>query len=348
MYKIAATYIGTVVGAGFASGQEILQFFAVFGNRGIIGLILVTVLFMIFGFIIMELGYRLKSESHLKIIKYSGGKYIGTLMDYIITFFLFGALTAMLAGSGAMLAQQFGISGVWGNLIMAVATAATVLTGIGGVVNSISFIVPVLLASALGVSIGSVFIKPPSVEGMQIAAAAGGLMRNWLWAAILYTSYNIILAIAVLGPLGSGAASRKAIRGGAVIGGLGLGISAAAIYFALMGNLKALDSIEIPMAFIAGQISRTAQIAYALVLMLEIYTTAVGSLYGFAARIAGADGRHAALCVLGTTLLAFAASRLGFSNLIRYVYPVAGYAGLTILVSLLHVKLKGRFAVLGR
>ncbi|EGD49885.1 hypothetical protein TheetDRAFT_3307 [Thermoanaerobacter ethanolicus JW 200] len=25
-FKVAATYIGTVVGAGFASGQEILQF----------------------------------------------------------------------------------------------------------------------------------------------------------------------------------------------------------------------------------------------------------------------------------------------------------------------------------
>jgi len=33
-FKVAATYIGTVVGAGFASGQEMLQFFAVFGLKG--------------------------------------------------------------------------------------------------------------------------------------------------------------------------------------------------------------------------------------------------------------------------------------------------------------------------
>ena len=38
-FKVAATYIGTVIGAGFASGQEILQFFSVFGNMGILGLI---------------------------------------------------------------------------------------------------------------------------------------------------------------------------------------------------------------------------------------------------------------------------------------------------------------------
>jgi len=34
-FKIAATYIGTIVGAGFATGQETLQFFAPFGITGI-------------------------------------------------------------------------------------------------------------------------------------------------------------------------------------------------------------------------------------------------------------------------------------------------------------------------
>ncbi|MDO3677624.1 hypothetical protein [Paenibacillus ehimensis] len=30
--QIAATYTGTVVGAGFASGQSIMQFFTVYGH----------------------------------------------------------------------------------------------------------------------------------------------------------------------------------------------------------------------------------------------------------------------------------------------------------------------------
>ena len=36
----------------------------------------------------------------------------------------------------------------------------------------------------------------------MVSAEASGLIRNWVWAAILYTSYNIVLAISVLGPLG--------------------------------------------------------------------------------------------------------------------------------------------------
>jgi uncharacterized membrane protein YkvI len=46
--KVAFAYIGTVVGAGFASGQEILQFFSYFGYWGLVGLLLAAGLFVYF------------------------------------------------------------------------------------------------------------------------------------------------------------------------------------------------------------------------------------------------------------------------------------------------------------
>lgn len=45
IFKIAATYIGTIVGAGFASGQEVLQYFVSYGIVGVIGIIISTFLF---------------------------------------------------------------------------------------------------------------------------------------------------------------------------------------------------------------------------------------------------------------------------------------------------------------
>jgi uncharacterized membrane protein YkvI len=35
--QVAAAYVGTAIGAGFASGQEIMQFFVRFGHKGIWG-----------------------------------------------------------------------------------------------------------------------------------------------------------------------------------------------------------------------------------------------------------------------------------------------------------------------
>ena len=98
--KVAATYIGTIVGAGFATGQEVLQFFTKFGVMGLVGIILATIMFILFGYIIIDLGNKLKAQSHLEIIKYSGGKVLGTIIDIIITFFLFGGLTAVTVLTG--------------------------------------------------------------------------------------------------------------------------------------------------------------------------------------------------------------------------------------------------------
>ena len=154
--KVAATYIGTVVGAGFATGQEILQFFTKFGIMGLAGILVSTIMFILFGYIIMDLGKKLGAHSHLEIIKYSDNGMTGKIVDSIITFFLFGSFTSMIAGTGALFIQQFGLTSLMGNILMAVITAVTVLTGINGVINSISFVVPFLLAAVIGTSLFSI------------------------------------------------------------------------------------------------------------------------------------------------------------------------------------------------
>ena len=83
---MAATYIGTVVGAGFASGQETLQFLP-YSKKRLVGLFIVTILFIVFGYIIMDLGRELNSKSHLEIIKHTSGRFLGTLLDFLIIFF---------------------------------------------------------------------------------------------------------------------------------------------------------------------------------------------------------------------------------------------------------------------
>ena len=105
-FKVAAVYIGTIVGAGFATGQEVLQFFNRFGIWGLGGLAVATILFIVFGYIIMDLGRVLNARSHLEVIRYSGGNILGTFIDIVITIFLFGSLTAMIAGTGALFEQQ--------------------------------------------------------------------------------------------------------------------------------------------------------------------------------------------------------------------------------------------------
>ena len=339
--KVAATYIGTVVGAGFATGQEVLQFFNRFGARGLVGIFFAVILFIVFGYIIMDLGKRLHSSSHEEIIRYSGGPFLGSVIDIIITFFLFGSFTAMIAGTGAMFTQQFNLPSSVGNILMAFMTASTVMTGITGVINSISIVVPFLLLSVVGVSILSFFYSPPDIS-LVANIGENFLINNWLMAAILYVSYNIIISIAILGPLGSQAKDSKSIKDGAILGGLGLGLGALMIYLALSTNLKEYSTFEVPMISLAGRISTTAQMAYAVVLIAEIYTTAVGALYGFVSRITSIEKnsfKGKSLIVI-TTISGILASQFGFSNIVKYLYPAVGYGGIIILICLLYNKIK--------
>ncbi len=340
--KVAATYIGTVVGAGFATGQEILQFFTRFGALGIFGLASATIMFIIFGYIIMSLGRKLNAQSHLEIVRHVGGGKFGTIMDFIITFFLFGSFSAMIAGTGALFAQQFNMPALWGNILMSTLTAATVLTGINGVINSISFVVPFLLAAVIGTSIFSILESPPNLTASVSSFANNNLISNWALSSVLYVSYNIILSVAVLGSLGHEAIDEKAVKKGAVLGGLGLGIGAAMIYLSLIGNIAESSSLEVPMVYISGKMGSIAQTCYAIVLIAEIYTTAVGSLYGFVSRITDIKEFSSGniIIILIITIAALLASQFGFSNLVKFLYPLVGYVGIMLLLCLIAIKFR--------
>lgn len=47
--RIAGAYVAYVIGSGFATGQEIVQFFTVYGIKGIAGMLVCTVLFAAMG-----------------------------------------------------------------------------------------------------------------------------------------------------------------------------------------------------------------------------------------------------------------------------------------------------------
>ena len=86
----------------------------------------------------------------------------------------------------------------------------------------------------------------------------------------------------------------------------------------------------------------TSNIFYCLI--AEIYTTAVSSLYGFTARVIDIQkkpvkGRY---IVAGATIVALISSGFGFSNLVKYLYPLVGYCGIIILSAIVFNIIRGK------
>lgn len=197
--QIGGAFVGLIVGAGFASGQEIMQFFTSFGLIGIVGALLATFAFSFLGMTLAQLGSQLQTTSHKGVIYYMGGRYIGLALDFLITFFLFGVAVVMFAGSGATFQQMFGIPTAIGSIIMVVLTIATLLLNVKNIINVIAILTPYLMAVIFIILIYSLFTMDLSLsEANQIAKEQASASSNWFVSALLYVSYNLAAGAAML------------------------------------------------------------------------------------------------------------------------------------------------------
>ncbi len=156
----------------------------------------------------------------------------------------------MAAGAGALFSEQLGLSKYLGSGLLIATTLGTVLFGLNGVISAISFVVPVLLASVLTIS-GYVIVNMGIGAGASQAAINAGnpAVPFWPLAAVVYISYNLVVAVAVLGPMGKETGDLKIVKKGALWGGLGLGIGAIAILLAMLATLPQGAKYELPMIF---------------------------------------------------------------------------------------------------
>ena len=339
---MAATYIGTVVGAGFASGQEVLQYFGLFGSRGIAGVAVALIGFFLFGFACMEMGRETGASSYKPVLRKATGKTLSHFMDLVTVFFLFGALSAMISGAGSIIRQEFGLPWIIGAVVMAFVTFITVLTGLKGITYAISSIVPFLLAGVFVIAIGALCTK-----GVRIALPPPGYLppvSHWLVSALNYVSYNIFMAAPVLAALGGSLSSTKESVQVAGYGALGLGIGLGLIYITLVSSLPGIANYEIPLARLAWEMGRVGQVFFIGIFFAEVYTTAVANLYGFSARLSAPATKKFTYTALVISVAALCAASTGFSNLVRTIYPLCGWAG-TLFMGGLFIYLVKTFLV---
>lgn len=334
MIKVMATYMGAVIGAGFASGQEIMQFFIVFGQPGLWGVLLATILFSYLGALILFLSIRYRYTNYRELLCYLLGPSAAVFMDILSLFMLAGGLGIMLAGSGAVFSEQLGLPAWLGSVATALVTGMVIMGSLQRVMIANVILVPLKIIVILAVALAALmFYGLPS--GQPAAGPVGPTVAgNWVWSAILYVSYNMIVPVAVLTSLGRSVTTGVGVWGG-MLGGLGMGLAAGLITLVGLAFYPMIMMYEIPLLYIAGHLNEGLRIVLSVLIWLAILTTAIANAHGFASRLDPAQGRYYKLAGLGITGLALTLSGMDFSLLVRTLYPMFGYAGLILLVALL-------------
>src|SRR5690606_35979959 len=168
--KIAGAFVGVIVGAGFASGQEILQFFASFGTIGLLGCVVSGVMFALLSMAFSSMGQRPAAPSHKEVIHAMLGRHLGLVFDVLVTFFLFAITVVMLAGAGSLLQQWLGLPAVWGSVLATVLTILIVCLDVRRVIALIGAVTPFLVFMTIVVAIYVLMTPHAGHDALAVAA----------------------------------------------------------------------------------------------------------------------------------------------------------------------------------
>lgn len=341
--KISSLYIGTVIGAGFASGQEILQFFVSYGYRGVIGALVSTLFFIAVATGVLVKVYKNKLNNYQELITPVLGKRLSMLAEFVMLSYLFIGACIMVSGSGALFEEQLGLNYNMGLIIMVFLTFLTVIHSVEGVLKVNGFLIPILLFGIIVIGL-IVFIKndcsfiDSSIQ-MTSRKQLVSLKHNWLISSIMYVNYNVISAIVVLASLKSIINSKKTAIKGGVMGGLGLGVLALFLILPLLILYKDVNSLEIPMLGVARSVIPKGDIPYSILIWIAMFTTAVSNTFGFLTRLCDIINVNFKLMAIVFCTLTIPIAKMGFSNLVDVFYPIFGYLGSGLIIIFIVISL---------
>lgn len=335
LLTVITAYIGSVIGAGFASGQEIMQFFILHGRAGLYGGVLVTLLFSYFGGLIVYLAVKYSTRNYRElIIKFTGKKIFLALFDFLSMVTLFGGLSVMMSGSGAVFREHLGLNELFGTAAIAVITIMVIGGGLKRFLYVNVHLVPVKYLAVVVVAMLALLFH--GHEGAYSFSPRGGegVAGHWAAAGVLYVSYNIIGPFAVLASIGRHVPIKTGVAGGAA-GGFLIGLAVISVSLAGLAFYPEVAVYQVPMVALAGLSGNYARWLYTLVVWLAMLTTAIANAHALASRMAPQGGSRYRFYGISACLLAVLPASFNFSELVRTLYPLFGYAGLFLFAALL-------------
>jgi len=331
VFGVAFMFIGTILGAGYASGREVWQFFGVFGKTGFIGIGIVTVMFMAVGLMSGSVARMLNTNDLGKIIVPGENRFLKSFAGNFMAALLFIMIVTMSAAGGALSYQQFGQSRALGGAVVVILVIITVIGEFERVSGTFRFVLPVLMAIVIFTSAAAI-LKSGGVMNTGGVFKPSPLAANWPLAAAIFLSYNTIGIIPIMSTASTHAKSKTHAYYGAALGGLSLGIIAVLQLYTMLTDMSLSAGFDMPMLGFAQSLSPAINFIFVFGLFFAIFSSATGNFYGFTARVIKAPYRK--LKIIVSSWIGFALGLVGFTRIVAYLFPVEGFIGFAIIFML--------------
>jgi uncharacterized membrane protein YkvI len=330
-FQIAAVYVGTVVGAGFATGKEIVEFFSRFGFFGFISILMSGYLLVTLGSKLMRMAARINAKSYQEFNSYLFGKWAGRCINIFMLFMLLGVSAVMLAGAGAVFEEQLGLPRNLGVFLTIFFSFLVMLVGTKGIFAVNTFVVPIMISFSLLLMVFSVRIPHFVNQFLFIPHADDG------WKSVIapfsYAALNLGLAQAVLVPIATEVKDDWTIKWGGILGGAALTIILISSHLTLI-MLPDLELYQIPMAVIMKNLAPFLYWIFVLVIYGEIFTSVIGNVFGIDRQIKQYITVPTMVSIFCIFIICYVISLVDYGKLLSYLYPLFGYISLGFFVLL--------------
>lgn len=328
--KICFTIVGTNIGAGFASGREIWEFFGSYGTKSSLYLVISMVLFSVCSMIVLWISWKQRTDHYYSVLTSIMGKRMAGFFDGLILLYLISSALVMFAGSGATF-SQWNMSFFLGSAVLALAVWPILFRDVNGLMSLNYYLMPCLTVILVTVCLIFLFYGEPQ----QVAVHTD---MEWLSAwpsAVTYAALNVIPLMAVLATLGKEVGHPLEIGIAGVGSGVCLGVVAVLFNVSLLRVENIIPQYDIPLFALINAYSTVWLAVISIILWLAIYTTAVSGVYGAVYRISSWTSipRWGIALVIVVALIPL--SQLGFATLVKVLYPLYGILNLFVLSMIL-------------
>lgn len=328
--KIVFVVIGTIIGAGFASGKEIYLFFNIYGVNGILGIIISQAIIGLIIYKVLTICINDKIENYTQLSEHiNSNKKINEILKIIINTFLLISFYVMIAGFSAYFSQELKIPNIIGT-IMIIMLCYTIFRGnIEGIIKVNTILIPILIGFIIILSIANleefININEKKIEQNFLKA---------IYSAVIYSSYNSITLIPIVITLKKYIKNKKQIAIVSILISIILTILALAIYGLILKVDIDINNLDLPTVYVAGMNGHIYKLLYGGIILVAIFTSAISAGYSVLENYINKPSKYKQIALL-LCISAIFISNIGFSTLINLLYPVFGLLGITQIILLI-------------
>ncbi|OON98227.1 MAG: transporter [Epulopiscium sp. Nele67-Bin004] len=328
--QVGLVFVGSIVGAGLSSGRELTKFFAIYGYKSFAGLLICGLLYVWVGKMIIHLSIKYNVTSYNEFINLVCPRPIAVFTNIVLTLFLFSSTSIILAGSGAVVHQHFGVP-IWiGSVLMIVVSIIFLMRKTQGLYEVNNVTVPVLMIIMTAIFIGYQHNNPDQVS-FEYITKLPYYQTNWIVSSLVYAGFNIISIVGIVVSLSSEIKSNRIMLRGVAIGSAILTAVSFVIVFLMIVNPTYAITYDIPILAVAQQITPFLQYCLLIMIWLEMFSSQISNIFSLTKSLESKFGIQYEQGIAISIITALPLSTVGFTNLVDVLYPIYGMLSLAFV-----------------